>query len=304
MNPDVFITIAFCFYVALAATGVGAVVLVMVSRQQRTDGGSDLSPSTTQARSPASDRAAVETLVAAEVPIGSVGSEAATERVASGCAKTTTASTFAVIGVLLLAVALAVALLLHPPPLGWIGFAVLCATVLGLAMVATIASPRMRVNPLRPAVAPDGEPRLLVVADEHCGSPMLWQEIYARLGDAVAVHLVVPVRVSHLHYLTNDESDESHDAEDRVRLAVGLLRQRGVSVTGGVGSDDPLESMTDALGSFAATRILLATSTEQDSYWMEQGLLAKARALTPLEVSQVVVPPTPSGGQGRRLARR
>jgi hypothetical protein len=304
MNPDVFITIAFCFYVALAATGVGAVALVMVSRQQRADGGSDLSPSATQARSPASDGAAVETLVAAEVPIGSVGSEAATDRVASGRAKTTTASTFTVIGVLLLAVALVVALLLHPPLLGWIGFAVLCATVFVLAVVATIASPRMRVNPLRPAVAPDDQPRLLVVADEHCGSPALWQEIYARLGDAVAVHLVVPVRVSHLHYLTNDESDESHDAEDRVRLAVGLLRQRGVSVTGGVGSDDPLESMTDALGSFAATRILLATSTEQDSYWMEQGLLAKARALTPLEVSQVVVPPTPSGGQGRRLARR
>jgi hypothetical protein len=105
---------------------------------------------------------------------------------------------------------------------------------------------------------------------------------------------VVPVRVSHLHYLTNDESDESCVAEKRVRLAVGLLRKRGVSVTGEVGSDDPLESMTDALASFPATRVLLATSTEQDSYWMERGLLAKARTLTPLEVSQVVVPPTPS----------
>jgi hypothetical protein len=113
---------------------------------------------------------------------------------------------------------------------------------------------------------------------------------------------VVPVRVSHLHYLTNDECEESRDAGDRVRLAVGLLRQRGVSVTGGVGSDDPLESMTDALGSFPATRVLLATSTEQDSYWLEQGLLAKARALAPLEVSQVVVPPT-SAESDPRLAR-
>ena len=63
-------------------------------------------------------------------------------------------------------------------------------------------------------------------------------------------------------------------------------------MTGGVGSDDPLESMTDGLGSFPATRVLLATSTERDSYWLEQDLLAKARALTSLEVSQVVVPPT------------
>ncbi|HEY5013071.1 MAG TPA: hypothetical protein VIK61_10255 [Acidimicrobiia bacterium] len=71
-------------------------------------------------------------------------------------------------------------------------------------------------------------------------------------------------------------------------------RVRLISVTGGVGSDDPLESIADALGAFPATHVLLATSTEQDSYWLEQGLLVKARALTPLEVSHVVVPPTPA----------
>ena len=133
--------------------------------------------------------------------------------------------------------------------------------------------------------------RLLVVADEHCGSPGLWQAIEARLADAVAVHLVVPVRVSHLHYLTNDEAEESLAADNRVRLAIRLLRARGIVVTGGVGSDDPLESMTDALASFPATHVLLATAT--DSYWLERGLLAKARALTPLEVSHVVVSSNP-----------
>jgi hypothetical protein len=137
----------------------------------------------------------------------------------------------------------------------------------------------------------DGKPRLLVVADEHCGSPGLWQQIHARLAGAVAVHVIVPVRVSHLHYLTNDEDHELGDADRRVRLAIGQLRQSGVSVTGGVGSDDPLESMTDALGWFPATHVLLATSTSRDSYWLEDGLLAKARAITTLPVSQVVVPP-------------
>jgi hypothetical protein len=215
----------------------------------------------------------------------------------------TIAATYASTGVVLLALALLVAFLLQPPLLGWVGFAVVCAIVLSLATVATIAFPRMRVNPQHPAVALDHQSRLLVVADEHCGSPALWQEIYARLAGAVAVHLVVPVRVSHLHYLTNDEREESDDAENRARLAIELLRQRGVAVTGGVGSDDPLESMTDALGSFAATRVLLATSTEEDSYWMEQGLVAKAWSLTPLQVDQVVVPPTPSTDRGPLLTR-
>jgi hypothetical protein len=226
-----------------------------------------------------------------------------TARVGRWSARTTIAATYASTGIVLLALTL-LAFLLEPPLLGWVGFALVCAIVLSLATVATIAFPRMRVNPQRPAAALDHQSRLLVVADEHCGSPALWQQIYARLDGAVAVHLVVPVRVSHLHYLTNDERKESRDAEDRARLAIELLRQRGVSITGGVGSDDPLESMTDALGSFPATRVLLATSTQEDSYWMEQGLVAKAQALTPLQVDHVVVPPTPTTARGRRLARQ
>jgi len=209
----------------------------------------------------------------------------------------------ALTGMVLLGAAVLVAFFLRPPLLGWVGFAVVCAIVIGLATFAAVAFPRLRVSAQQPAAAVDAETRLLVVADEHCGSPGLWKSIDSRLGGAVAVHLVVPVRVSHLHYLTNDEASESRDAEDRVGLAVGLLRKHGVSVTGGVGSDDPLESMTDALGSFPATHVLLATSGEQDSYWLEHDLLAKAQALTPLEVSHVVVPPSaPSESDGPRQA--
>jgi hypothetical protein len=200
---------------------------------------------------------------------------------------------FVSLTVVLLASVLIGLFLVEFPPLAWLGLAAASFVIFGLATLATAVSPRLRFNPQRPAMPVDGAERLLVVADEHCGSPALWQEIHARLADAVAVHLVVPVRVSHLHYLTNDERAEASAAEARVALAIGLLRRRGVAVTGGVGSDDPLESMTDALAAFPATRVLMATSTEEDSYWLERGLLAKARALTPLPITHVVVPPTP-----------
>jgi hypothetical protein len=212
------------------------------------------------------------------------------KRAASRVAKTK-AAFFASIALFLLAYGLVFGLFLDPPLLGWIGFAFVCAIAFGLASTATIAASRLRSNPPEPVASRDGKPRLLVVADEHCGSPGLWREIHARLADAVAVHVVVPVRVSHLHYLTNDEDHELGHADHRVRLVVGLLRQRGVAVTGGVGSDDPLESMTDALAWFPETRVLLATSTAPDSYWLEADLLAKAQALTTLNVSQIVVPP-------------
>jgi hypothetical protein len=64
-----------------------------------------------------------------------------------------------------------------------------------------------------------------------------------------------------------------------------------ISTTGSVGTDKPLESMTDALGSFTATRVLLAIPPAEESYWLERGVLAKARALG----AQVVVPAEPPG---------
>jgi hypothetical protein len=197
------------------------------------------------------------------------------------------------VGAVLIVYAFIVAFLLDPPALGWAGFAIVAVLVLALAALAPVGFERTRVNPLRPAEAVDRERRLLVIADSQCSETVLSEEILARLGRAIAVHLVVPVRVSHLHFLTDDEVAERRDAEQSMRITVGLLQQRGVAITGSVGTDKPLESMTDALGSFPATHILLVTPPEEDAYWLERGLLAKARQLTTVPVTQVVVSSMP-----------
>jgi hypothetical protein len=209
---------------------------------------------------------------------------------------------FGSIAAVLLAAGLMTAFAVDPPALGWVGFAIASLVVVGLGAVATLVVPRMRVSPQRPAVALDEQRRLLVVADAECSEAALCDAIQARLEDAVAVHLVVPVRVSHLHFLTNDESAERRDAERTMRIAVGLLQRRGISTTGSVGTDKPLESMTDALGAFRATHVLLATPPEEESYWLERDLLAKARALIELSVTQVMVASERrTGSTGREL---
>jgi hypothetical protein len=197
---------------------------------------------------------------------------------------------FSSIGAVLVTAGLIVFFTIDPPALGWVGFAIASIIVLGLGGLAPLAFERTRVSAQRPAVAVDRKQRLLVIADSHCSETALCDEILARLEGAAAVHLVVPVRISHLHFVTDDESEEVRDAEQSMLISVELLQQRGVSTTGSVGTDKPLESMTDALGSFPATRVLLATPPEEESYWLERGLLAKARALTAVAVTQVVVP--------------
>jgi hypothetical protein len=205
----------------------------------------------------------------------------------------TTVVLLASIGAVLVAYGLVVAFAVEPPALGWVGFAIVVTVVFGLAALVPLAFERTRVSALRPARALDRQERLLVVADSRCRESALCSEILARLGDAVAVHVVVPVRVSHLHFVTDDERKESHEARRSMLHTVGLLQQRAAAATGSVGSDKPLESMTDALGSFPATHVLLATPPEEESYWLERGLLAKARMLTRIPVTQVVVRTTP-----------
>jgi hypothetical protein len=208
-------------------------------------------------------------------------------------AKKSVAVLFSSIGAVLLAYGVVVAFVIQPPARGWLGFATVSIILLGLGALAPLAFERTRVSPQRPADAIDGGRRLLVIADSQLMEKDLCDEIYARLDGAVAVHLVVPVRVSHLHFLTDDEVEERREAAETMSISVGLLRRRGVPATGSVGSDKPLESMTDALGSFPATHVLLATPPEEESYWLERGLLAKARALTAVPVMQVVVPRLP-----------
>jgi hypothetical protein len=211
-------------------------------------------------------------------------------------AKTTFAAILSSIGAFLVAAALAFAVAIEPPALAWVWFAIVSIVVLGLGALAPLTFERTRVSPQRPAVSVDPERRLLVIADPHCSETALRDEILRRLDGAVTVHLVVPVRVSHLHFLTDDESKERRQAEKSMSISVGLLQQRGVSTTGSVGSDKPLESMTDALGSFPATQVLLATPPEEESYWLERGLAEKARALTRVPVTHVLVPSTPPAG--------
>ena len=221
---------------------------------------------------------------------------------------TTSCVILAAIAALLVAYGLVVAFVVQPPALGWVGFAIVSAVVLGLGALGPLAFEHTRVSAVRPAGANSRQERLLVIADSHCKASALSKTILAHIGNATAVLVVVPVRVSHLHFMTDDENQERREARQTMLHTVALLQERAAAVTGSVGSDKPLESMTDALGSFPATHVLLATPPEDESYWLERGLLAKARKLTRAPVAQIVVPSTPklgpAGGRSDKVFRR
>lgn len=175
--------------------------------------------------------------------------------------------------------ALVAGLVTHPPLVGWLGLAVVA--VLGVALAAGLSAlfPRMRAN-VEPAAAPERE-RLLVLADARCSGDLLCDTVAARLaGRDAEVLVVAPVLPSPLHYLAGDERAETRDAETRLDAVVTGLRRRGLRAQGRLGSDDPLQSLGDALTGFPAAEALVVTSPA--GHWLEPGLFDQARRLVPV----------------------
>lgn len=167
----------------------------------------------------------------------------------------------------------------HPPLIGWLGLAVVAAFGAAVAAGFSVLFPRMRAN-VEPAEAPERE-RLLVLADASCPGERLCDTVAARLaGRDADVLVVAPVLASPLHYLATDEDAETREARARLAAVLTGLRRRGLRAQGLLGSDDPLQSLGDALAGFPAGEALVVTSPA--GHWLEPGLFERARRLVPV----------------------
>lgn len=183
------------------------------------------------------------------------------------------------------------------PLLGWIGFALVATVVLAASTVLAVFLVRSSgaagaEAPPRRAASTAGVHRVLVVADEGCSGEELCRPLSEQLAGRHAEVLVVapaPALVSAAHYLDSD-IDAARDAA-RTRLAdtIGALTSAGISARGEIGSESPLEAITDALGQFPADELVIATPPPQETNWLEQGVVEHARELYALPVSHLVL---------------
>ncbi len=120
-------------------------------------------------------------------------------------------------------------------------------------------------------------------------SPTLVDEVSRRAGDSPAEVLVVaPALNSRLRHWVSDVDGAIARAHDRVELAVGELRERGVSTRGEVGDSDPMVAITDAVANFPATEIVIATHPPGQSNWLERGLIDNARTRFDIPIIHLV----------------
>lgn len=185
------------------------------------------------------------------------------------------------------------------------GPAAALASVLSLGLGAGIgiylkSDPSER-EPAVWARRPPGEQRrILVLANETLAGRSLRAEIRTRARRGAAeVLLVAPALDSRALHWSTEEDARRAEASGRLDAAVASLVAGGVEVHGVVGDADPLKAIEQALRTFTADEILIATRPHGKSDWLDLDVVASARERFPIPVAHVVVDLEPERTQER-----
>jgi hypothetical protein len=139
--------------------------------------------------------------------------------------------------------------------------------------------------------------RLLVLAAEAVAGPELRRQIGERVKERPArVHVVSPALTSTAFKHAMGDVDEAvAAAKQRLDASMEEVRKTGAEVTGAVGESDPALAIEDALQTFPADEILIATHQEDEARWLEDDAFERARERFEPPITHVVVERNRSG---------
>jgi hypothetical protein len=133
--------------------------------------------------------------------------------------------------------------------------------------------------------------RYLVVAHQTLSSRELLEDMTSRAGDDDSTfHLLVPI----YHGEPGLTWTEGHDrvvAQGHLDEALTRLTTAGLTVTGEVGSDSPVESVVDVLvrdGADAFDEVIVSTLPRTVSKWLKIDAPSRIQRYTTLPVHHVI----------------
>ena len=130
---------------------------------------------------------------------------------------------------------------------------------------------------------------VLVVANRTLGGEKLLDAVRARAASgAVRFRLVVPRSTPSAGLVIYDEA-VSESAQVRVDLAISVLAEEGISLTGEAGDPDPFLATMDAVAERRPDEIIVSTHPAQHSGWLRRDLIERIRNASGLPVEHVVV---------------
>jgi hypothetical protein len=172
----------------------------------------------------------------------------------------------------------------------WVGLGVFVVETALIVWWITTRGRGERPIQQAPPPHPEGERRILVVANETVGGSALLNEIRKRAeGVDEQVLVVVPALNSPLKHWTSDEDGAREAAQQRLEASLAAMRTAGIEARGEVGDSDPLQAIEDALRTFAPDELIISTHPPERSHWLERNVVGGARERFALPVTHVVV---------------
>jgi hypothetical protein len=132
-----------------------------------------------------------------------------------------------------------------------------------------------------------------VIANETVGGRELLKEIERRTersGGQAELLVVAPALIeSRLKAALGDVDPAREKARERLEGSVAAMRRDGVDVRGAIGDQDPNQALIDALRTFPADEVIIATHPPERSLWLEKDVVERARNEIDLPITHVVV---------------
>ena len=124
-------------------------------------------------------------------------------------------------------------------------------------------------------------PRVLVVANRTATSEALVAAVRRRAEAGPArFHLLVPATPRGLHRVVDPEDSGREEAAEQLERGLELLSEAtGTSVTGSVGSPDPMAAIADVIYDRRVHEIILSTLPRRLSRWMHLDLPSKLNGM-------------------------
>jgi hypothetical protein len=143
----------------------------------------------------------------------------------------------------------------------------------------------------RTTTATDRSHGILVVANETVEGSELLQEIKLRAqGRNADVRVVAPALVaSRIKHGLGDVDEAREDAAARLQRSIDAIRRTGIEASGEVGDADPELAIRDALATFPADEVIIATHPPERSTWLEKDVVERARADIEQPITHVIV---------------
>ncbi|MDX6625031.1 MAG: hypothetical protein QOE56_20 [Solirubrobacterales bacterium] len=146
-----------------------------------------------------------------------------------------------------------------------VGVAIGALAAVAIVVVAVRARPRGAIGEAPSAVS---RRRLLVIV----ACPVEDAGVIARIaaeaggedGDPAEVLVLAPARIGFLDRWASDLEGARRQAQQNLVITVASLAKAGVAAEARVGDEDLVQAVEDAVGSYAATEVILVTAEEED----------------------------------------